>query len=60
VDGALRAALRDLTIADLGRWLRAMRDRPLAGYVVQRVTRDRHGAVWTVLITDHQHHDPGV
>ncbi len=59
VDRELRAALRRHgTVQQVGLRLRAIADRPLAGFVLCRVARDEHGILWGLQVAPHLHPGP--
>ena len=54
----LRAALGGATGRAAGAWLKRLRGRPTAGYVVRREGRDDHGAVWALAVSGVTHTTP--
>lgn len=49
-DGELRAAIGARDVRRIGLWLRRLRGRPIAGYQLERITRDGRGTWWTLRV----------
>lgn len=59
-DPTLADALRGLTAKRLGKYLRTLANRPLAGLMLQRVGRDRDGSIWAVQVVGDLHRGSSV